>query len=48
MPVAAPQLYVGQDAREALSHTREALDVANTRLLNDGAFYADVRSKLGE
>jgi hypothetical protein len=46
--VAAPRIKIGEDARSALAHEREALSIANRRLTNDGAFYDDVRSRLGQ
>lgn len=46
--VASPKLSVGEDARSALAHEREAFHIANRRLANDKAFYKDVRSRLGQ
>ncbi len=44
-PVTVPRVVAGMDARVALARRSAALAVANLRLLDDAAFYCDVRQK---
>ena len=46
-PVPLPIAQRGDDARLFARRNRDALIIANKRLVNDGAFYRDVREKMG-